>query len=244
MKNLMTKTAMVACLAALAACGGGGGGGSSTPAPTPTPVTVPGANAPIAQMIDFAKQGSATPKQHGVMTFSHSAGGVVIKADEIPGYGVGLVTRMENGQATVFNTAGNPLVTTATPSGVYTGGIEMNYRMTENGQWQTALGDMAIVLDLANGTAGVDSIVGNANNNIEFMGEAQVANGRLSMTDAMVNLRDGQGAMISQERGTMNGIIATGSDTTAITGTVGSSNATTGFDMNGGFLTTYDPRHN
>lgn len=245
MTNLILKTAMVVTLTALAACSGGGSS-SSTPKPTPTPdpVTVPGATASVNDLVNFARSGTSTTKDNGVVGYRRAEGGVVVTADQIPGYGVGLVTRMENGQATVFNMAGDPVVTAATPSGVYTGDLAMNYRMTEDGQWQTALGDMAIVLDLQNGEAHVDSIVGNANNNIEFMGSAEVNNGRLTMDDAIVNVRDGEGFMLGRETGTMDGIIATGSDTTAITGTVGSSNAQTGFDMKGGFLTTFDPEFN
>lgn len=248
MKNALLKTALLASLTALTACGGSSDGGSNsrpTNPSTPTnPGTVPGAKAPVADMIAFARGGDRQTRETGVVNYSRQAGGVTISADEIPGYGMGLVTRMENGKATVFSVAGEPLVTAATPNGVYTGEVNMNYKMDSAGQWQTAIGNMAIVLDMAEGTASVDSIVGNGNNNIEFMGGAQVANGRIAMNDAIVHVRDGEGWMISRETGTMDGIITTGTDVSAIVGTIGVDNGTNGFEMKGGFSTAWDQRYN
>lgn len=244
MKNLLLKTALLAALTAVAACSGGGGSGGADTDPRPPVVQAPGANASAAQLAAFAKQEDGIRASNGLVSHSKTVGDVTVTAQVIPGYGTGLVTRMEQGKKTVFAFDGDPVVSAATPDGVYTGQLNANYKVDRASQWQSSGGDMSIVLDTKNGQAHVDSMIGNGQSNMEYMGTAQVSGGRLTMNDGVVNVRDGEGFLISQEVGTLNGIVATGSETTAILGTVGSKNATSGFEMNGGFTTVYDPKYN
>ncbi|PZO71673.1 MAG: hypothetical protein DI629_21370, partial [Mesorhizobium amorphae] len=147
MKTSKTFSGLAAVLAisALTACGGGGGGGSApNPVPTPTqpkpaepgnPADRP-ASGSAKDLAAFARTGAAK-QMDGYVRYTRAYGsGSSVSYDALPGGVAGLVTLSEAGKARVFDLNGSPMVSADTPSGVYTGDVDLDYRMTAGGDWR------------------------------------------------------------------------------------------------------------
>lgn len=249
MKTSKTFSGLAAVLAisALTACGGGGGGSAPNPVPAPTQPkpAEPGnpASGSAKDLAAFARTGGAK-QMDGYVRYTRAYGsGSSVSYDALPGGAAGLVTLSEAGKARVFDLNGGPMVSADTPSGVYTGDIDLDYRMTAGGDWRAMRGNMAMSLDLEGGKVGIDSIAGNGSNVIEVMGEAQVSNGVIGGEDLTTRVRDAEGRFMFDAKGSVDGLVSGTGDDAGIAATFEGSHAN-GFGMNGGAVLVLDPEFN
>ena len=265
--------ACVSAVALLAACGGGSGGGSvaakpgspeqpkdpspKDPAPKDPeePIDTDPKNPPkpdmpdlstIARMVKFAQAGSVRTR-NGVQTWTNIDGSTgvdrVVRVDVLPGFGPGLVTFADGANATVFSLAGKPLVTKATPDGIYAGDIKIDYRMDSGGQWQAMAGDAYMRLNMKTGDVFMDSIAGDDTHTIAALGWAKYKGGRIASDKIQVRINDGNEYLAVDKSGKLDAIVATGDGKSAIFGTVSGKHAN-GFEMKGGLVLPYAPEHN
>ena len=263
--NLAKTSLLLAFALSLTACGGGGGGGGVSQPPV---ITDPGdtdpddtdpddtVNPPVvgplststADLVTYAQAGTTAGFENGVMRSRNvkSADGVIHNAhyDSLAGSTNGRVTYVNSDGEAIYRLVGDTPTSVTAPSGVYTGEIDMSWKDGADDDLHTASGRMAIVLNLQSGSASVDSIVDdNANNVIQVIGSANVVGGALKGDAMTVLVGDAEGANIRNETGTLDGVIASGTDSSAIFGTVGSSNTANGWEMTGGFSTGFDQEH-
>ncbi|GGF74838.1 hypothetical protein GCM10011402_29410 [Paracoccus acridae] len=245
MTALPTKiTAALALAVLLGACSGSSNGGDANenrPGPGVRPPLTEPLSTKTADLIAFAQAGHSSEFENGVMRAQNTvADGGFVRHDTVAGSKVSRVAYTGGAAAQdIYRVQGRDAVVTA-PSGVYTGEIDMTWQDGATAAWNRASGRMAIVLDLHEGHAFVDSIVGNANNNIEYMGDAQVNGDTLKSGNMIVHVRDGEGYFKHRVTGTLDGRIASGNGAAAILGTAGAHDAAKGFTMKGGFSTGFD----
>jgi hypothetical protein len=242
--NTTLRTAFaVSALALMAACGGGSGV-SSVPAPTSAPTSNPATPAPTtaakpasnstADLVKFAQGGVSETLRDDVLRVSRDFEGGSVAYDTVAGGKVGLVTYERDNAATDFRIKGAAQSDIVVGSGNYAGPLSVTYALGD-GAVRAADGEFSASVDFKNQTVATGGIVGNARNNIEFFGNANIVNGAINDNDTVVRLRDGEGKFIRNYTGTTNGVFTNGSgNTDALVGTVGSAD----LNMKGGFVIT------
>lgn len=224
-----------ALLSALALSGCGSSSGSVA-----TTLTGP-LSTSSADIAAFASQGETTTIENGVErtknTATDGAGVHTAYVDGLPGSDVSRVTYIANSGEAIYRVLGTPQAVTHATTGIYSGNLDLTWRDGADDALHSDSGRMAIYLDMENGQAFVDSIVGGNNgaNVIQVLGDASVNDGRLTGESMAVIVGDATGSNMRTETGSLDGLIANGSNTTAIMGTVESINLENGFHMTGGF---------
>lgn len=247
----------LALVALLAACGGGGSGtdggsGSTVQPPVGGGTTAAPDGSDINSVISFAKRsGSYYALQNNVQRFetTQTIDGTTYTAwvDSVPGIGDAVVGyRVDNNQM-VYTLNGDVPTAVTGLSGVYTGSIDMSYRMSPSGDWQVMSDNAAIQLDLQAGTFNIDSVASNGTDGFEVFGTGTVTNQTLASDTLTVRHRDGSGAFVKDYTGTIgeNRMVqgSNGPDNLGLIGKFSSSDAD-GFEMNGAFDTQYSQQYN
>ncbi|WP_156102903.1 hypothetical protein [Thioclava atlantica] len=237
--KLVRGSVLIAAVA-LSACGGGG---SVVAPPVYDPLVAPDGS-DISSVIAFAKKGGTIDLGNGVTRYTNTQ---VINSkkyaawvDVLPGYGDALVSFQTDDQGVTYTMTGDTPTVVSAPTGVYTGQIELSYKQTSADTWRVATGNVSVNLDLANGTAAIDSIASNADNNIEVFGNATVSGAQLASNTMTMRMRDGAGTLLYDKTGSLDGKIITGTDTSAIVGTVNATDSADGYELNGGLTTGYN----
>lgn len=200
MSNPMYKALAFTTILAMAACGSSGGSSTSRPDTGDTGGNGGSSDGPasgaVADLVAFAQDGNSRRQEGGIVNHENAtAAGRSLETFTLDGTKSGLLVDTKTGRKTRVEVIGKPVINTNTPGGVYTGGFALSYRMDPSSDWQQLEGDMAIELDMASGRAFMDSIGGNASNNIEVMGALDYDKGRLSSDNVRVNVRDADGSL-------------------------------------------------
>lgn len=240
MKTTLRSIVAISALALMAACGGGSGV-TSVPAPTKAPTTNPNtptaakpASTSTADLVAFANAGGDTlAVRDDVLRVSRTFDGGSVSVDTVAGSKAGLVAYTNAKGVTEYRVNGTRKANIVVGSGSYNGPLQLTYRTSPNGALKSADGEFNMSVDFAGGTVATGGIAGNADNNIEFFGDAQIANGGFKDNATIVRLRDGNGVRIRDYTGSTDGMFVNGANgRDAAIGTV----QATGLGLNGGFV--------
>ena len=252
--KLLSGPILIAAIA-LSGCGGGntdGGGGAVVTPPVSGGTTAAPDGSDINSVIAFAKQsGGYYAMQNDVKRYetTKTIDGTKYTAwvDSLPGIGDAVVGyRVDDNQ--VVYSLNNDIPTPVTAlSGIYTGTINLSYRLSPSGEWRTMFNNGYIDLDLQAGTFTTDSIASNDTDTFEVFGSGTVANKTLSANDLTVRHRDADGNFLKDYTGSVgeNRIVAgsNGPTNQAIIGKISSSDPD-GFEMHGVFDYQYSKEFN
>ena len=266
MRNHQMKIASFLVLASLlSACGGGGGATSQVQPVTPPPTTPVSGSGPsgstglasteITDLIAFADTGTRTNMQfrdnaaNGWERSRNCEGDACVTVDRIPGAGeAGLVIYQNGDDVFVYDVFGAELATMDAPSGIYNGLLTANYRVGADGDWVATVGEMNLLLDIAEGTVAIGGILpytspdGVANSSIQFFGDTELVAGEFTDPDLRVLVNAGNPSFF-ETTATTSGLLVTGDDGAAILGTVEATGDPDLLLLEGGYVAMHDARY-
>lgn len=238
--------AALAILFGLSACGGGGATTSMPPATNPPAPTAP-SSTQVNDLITFAAEGGTlSTLQTGVTrqtrTFTSNGTPGVVAVDRLAGTDVGLVQYRLGSDVFLYSLTGDPVGMASLPSGTFSGPLALNFRLDQNSGWTVMAGDANLSLNMATGRVGLGGIATDFVHSVELFGEANLVDGRFQTDAATLRLRDaaGGGMFIRDETGSVAGTANSQGGNHAIFGTLAGNNPSNGFQLNGGFTTTFD----
>jgi len=222
-----------------------GGGGSEGSGPASTE---------IADLIAFADTGTRTKMQfrdNAANRWERSRrcdGQACVVVDRIPGAtGAGLVIYQEGKDVFVYDVFGSEIAAMSAPTGIYNGLLTANYRVGADGDWIATVGEMNLWLDIEKGTVAIGGILpytspdGVANSSIQFFGDADVVAGQFTDSDLKILVNSGNPSGF-RATGTTSGFVVSGTDGSAILGTVEATGDPDLLLLQGGYTAMHDPR--
>jgi hypothetical protein len=233
--------------------GTGSGGGSGATGGDSTNSSGP-ASTDIADLIAFADKGTRTEMQfrdnaaNGWDRSRNCGGDACVVVDRIAGAeGAGLVIYQAGPDVFVYDVFGSELASMAAPTGIYNGLLTANYRVGADGDWIATVGEMNLWLDMADATVAIGGILpyasanGVQNSSIQFFGDADVVDGKFTDPNMRVLVNAGSPTFF-ETTATTTGLLVTGDDGSAILGTMETTGDPDLLLLQGGYLSTHDPR--